>query len=61
VEQIEEEAIAGTVDRNQVHDLLAQAGFAVRREFSDYDFAPYRAGDDLLVVDAVHQSAVGHR
>ncbi|MGD8966448.1 MAG: class I SAM-dependent methyltransferase [Anaerolineae bacterium] len=55
VERIEQQSIAGIVDRGQVHDLLAQVGFSVRGEFSDYDFTPYRAGDELLIVDAVHQ------
>jgi SAM-dependent methyltransferase len=55
VEQIEEESVAGIVDRGQVQDLLAQAGFSVRREFSDYEFTPYRAGEELLIVDAVYQ------
>jgi SAM-dependent methyltransferase len=54
-EQIEEHSVAGIVDREQVHDLLSQACFSVRREFSSYDFTPYRAGDDLLIVDAVYQ------
>jgi SAM-dependent methyltransferase len=56
VEQIEEESIVGVTDRSQVHNLLTQTGFSVRREFSDYDFAPYRPGDDLLIVDAVYES-----
>lgn len=55
VEQIEEHSVAGIVDRGQVYDLLSQAGFLVRREFSCYDFTPYRVGDDLLIVDAVYQ------
>jgi SAM-dependent methyltransferase len=55
VERIEEESIAGIVDRDQVHDLLAHADFSVRREFSDYDFTPYQAGDELLILDAVYQ------
>jgi SAM-dependent methyltransferase len=56
VKRIEQESSAGVVDRDQVHDLLALAGFSIRREFSDYDFTPYRAGDELLVVDAVYES-----
>jgi SAM-dependent methyltransferase len=56
VEQIEERSVVGIVDRGQVQDLLSRAGFSVRREFSDYGFTPYRAGDDLLVVDAVYES-----
>jgi SAM-dependent methyltransferase len=56
VERIEQESIAGITDRGQVHGLLAQVGFSVRREFSDYDFTPYKAGDKLLIVDAVYRS-----
>jgi SAM-dependent methyltransferase len=55
IERIEEHSVAGVVDRGQVHDLLSQAGFSVRREFSDYDFTPYRRGDDLLIVGAVYE------
>jgi SAM-dependent methyltransferase len=56
VRLIEEESVVGIVDRDEVHDLLAQAGFSVRREFSDYDFTPFQPGDDLLIVDAVYQA-----
>ena len=33
--------------------LLDETGFAVRREWRDYDFTPYEAGDALLIVEAV--------
>jgi SAM-dependent methyltransferase len=56
VERIEQASVAGIIDRDHVHDLLALAGFSLRREFSDYDFTPYRPGDDLLIVDAVRES-----
>jgi SAM-dependent methyltransferase len=55
VERIEEYSVAGIVERGEVQDLLSQAGFWVRDEFSDYDFTPYRPGDELLIVDAVYQ------
>jgi SAM-dependent methyltransferase len=56
VERIEQESIAGVVSRDQVRDVLAQAGFSVRREFSDYDFTPFQEGDELLIVDAVSEA-----
>lgn len=31
---------------------MAEAGFLVRHEFSDYAFTPYREGDNLLIVEA---------
>jgi len=53
VEWIEQRSVAAITDRAQVHRLLAGVGFSVRREFSDYDFVPYREGDELLIVEAV--------
>jgi SAM-dependent methyltransferase len=54
VGQIEQSSIAGITERSEVHDLLAETGFSVRREFSDYDFTPYQEGDGLLIVEAVY-------
>jgi len=56
VEQIEEASIVGIVDRGQLYDLLPQAGFSIRREFSGYDFTPFSDDDGLLIVEAVYQS-----
>jgi hypothetical protein len=53
VDRIEEVSVVGVVDRSQVHGVLAEAGFSVRREFSDYDFTPYHDGDRLLIVEAM--------
>jgi SAM-dependent methyltransferase len=52
VDRIEEVSVVGVVDRSQVHGVLREAGFSVGREFSDYDFTPYRDGDRLLIVEA---------
>jgi SAM-dependent methyltransferase len=54
VDRIEQESLVGIVDRDQVHDVLTEAGFSVRREYSNYDFTPYRHGEDLLIVEAVY-------
>jgi methylation protein MtfA len=53
VERIEERSPVGITDRESVHRLLDETGFAVRREWRDYDFTPYEAGDALLIVEAV--------
>jgi hypothetical protein len=53
LEQVEQRSVAAVTDRVQVHQVLAEAGFSVRREFSDYAFAPYREGGELLIVEAV--------
>jgi SAM-dependent methyltransferase len=55
IEPIEQHSVAAITERDQVHRVLAEAGFSVRREFSDYDFTPYREGDELLIVEAVYQ------
>jgi SAM-dependent methyltransferase len=52
LEQVEQRSVAAITDRAQIHQVLAEAGFSVRREFSDYDFTPYREGDELLIVEA---------
>jgi SAM-dependent methyltransferase len=53
VERVEEASLVGVTTRDEIHALLAQVGCHVRREFSDYSFAPYREGDDLLLVEAM--------
>ena len=52
VERVEQRSRAGIVDRAEVHCLLGEGGFVVRREFCDYRFMPYEEGDELLVVEA---------
>jgi hypothetical protein len=53
VEWVEQRSVAAITDRAELHQVLAKAGFSVRREFSDYTFTPYREGDELLIVEAV--------
>jgi SAM-dependent methyltransferase len=55
VNRIEERSLVGLSDRYGVHRVLAEAGFSVVHEWSDYDFAPYQEGDSLLIVEAVNQ------
>ncbi|MGD2143982.1 MAG: class I SAM-dependent methyltransferase [Anaerolineae bacterium] len=54
-ERIAERSMVGHTDRAEVRDVLAEVGFFVRREFSDYDFTPYQEGADLLIVEAVYR------
>ena len=56
IQQIEEMSFVGITNRHGVHQVLAESGFVVKREWSDYDFTPYREGDSLLVVEAVKDS-----
>jgi hypothetical protein len=56
VERVEQQSAAAITDRAQIHQLLAEAGFSVHREFSDYAFTPYREGDKLLIVEAVRSA-----
>jgi SAM-dependent methyltransferase len=53
LERIEETSLVGITDRPGIHRLLAESGFAVRKEWGDYDFTPYQEGDSLLLVEAV--------
>jgi SAM-dependent methyltransferase len=53
LERVEQRSAAAITDRDETHRMLAEAGFSIRREFSDYAFTPYREGDALLVVEAV--------
>jgi SAM-dependent methyltransferase len=55
VERIDETSLVGISSRGDVHELLAEIDCSVRREFSDYDFAPYQEGNDLLIVEAAYQ------
>ncbi len=55
VSRIAESSWVGLVSREEVHSLLATAGFELLREWSGYDFASYREGDSLLIVEAAKQ------
>ena len=56
IDKIEERSLVGITNRQRIHQVLAKAGFAVKREWSDYDFTPYLEGDSLLIVEAVKDS-----
>lgn len=56
VERIEEQSLVGITNRKDIHQVLREAGFRVKREWSDYDFAPYQEGEPLLIVEAAKQS-----
>jgi hypothetical protein len=53
IERIEEISQVGITNKRGIHRVLAESGFAVRKEWGDYDFTPYREGDSLLIVEAV--------
>jgi FkbM family methyltransferase len=55
IKRTEQHSVAAITERDQVHQVLVKAGFSVRREFSRYDFTPYREGDESLIVEAVYQ------
>jgi SAM-dependent methyltransferase len=52
-DRIEQRSWSGITDRTEVHRLLSQSGFVVTREFSDYQFTPFKTGDPSLIVEAV--------
>jgi SAM-dependent methyltransferase len=54
VDRIEERSLVGITDRGTTGRLLRAAGFAVRREWGSYDFAPFQQGNSLLIVEAVN-------
>lgn len=53
IERIEERSLVGIINRQGIHQVLGEAGFAVRREWSNYDFTPYHEGDSLLIIEAL--------
>lgn len=61
MERIEERSQVGIVHREGLHGLLGEAGFAVRREFGDYDLSDYREGGTLLIVEAVKEGNTAGR
>lgn len=51
-ERVEERSLVGLIDREGVHRVLAETGFSVSREFSDYRFTPFQGSSTLLVGEA---------
>jgi SAM-dependent methyltransferase len=52
ISQIEEKSLVGLVDRGKLHNLLTVAGFEIIKEYGDYDFAPYKEDDAVLIIEA---------
>lgn len=59
VSRIEERSLVGITDREKVRSVLERAGFEVKREWGDYNFKPYEAGDSLLIVEAIKTNDAG--
>ena len=53
IERIEERSLVGITSRAAIHRLLGLAGFALRQEWSSYDWKPFEDGDALLIVEAI--------
>ena len=53
VKRIEERSHVGITNRESVHRILASTGFTIQREWSDYDYTPFREGDTLLIIEAI--------
>lgn len=53
IERIEQHSQAGITDYDTLYRLLTRTGFKVMQEFNDYEFTPYKEGDELLVIEAV--------
>jgi SAM-dependent methyltransferase len=53
IERIEETSLVGITSRHGVHRVVAESGFAVRKEWGDYEFTPYQEGGSLLIIEAV--------
>lgn len=56
IERIEERSLVGIIDRDNLHRLLREAGFEVKREFNNYDFTKFQNGDSLLIVEAIKKN-----
>jgi SAM-dependent methyltransferase len=52
IERIEESSMIGVINREQIHSLLHESGFDIKREFCNYDFRKYRPEDRLLIIEA---------
>jgi len=55
VNRFEETSLVGITTRDEIQRLVAKSGATVVAEYSDYQGTPYREGDDLLIVEAVHR------
>jgi hypothetical protein len=53
VERVEETSLVGITGKHGVHRVLAESGFAVRKEWGDYSFTPYQEEGPLLIIEAV--------
>jgi len=53
VDRIEEKSMAGIITRQKLQNLLKKTGFEVKNEFGNYDFSKFKAGDTLLIIEAV--------
>jgi len=51
-DRIEQFSRAGIIERERFHQLLAETGFRLLAEYRDYDLAPYREGDQMLLIEA---------
>jgi hypothetical protein len=52
LERLEESGTVGITSREELHGLLIEAGFEVRREFGNYDFSQFQEEGPLLIVEA---------
>ncbi|MFX1249168.1 MAG: class I SAM-dependent methyltransferase, partial [Promethearchaeota archaeon] len=53
VEKITQHSTAYAITRTKVHQLLRETGFVVHKEYSDYQFSPFKKGDSLLIIEAI--------
>ena len=56
IERIEERSLVGITNREDIHRLLALAGFVVRHEWGSYDRKRFIEGDAVLIVEASRQA-----
>lgn len=52
IERIKQPSAAVITTRTKVHELLEETGFAIEKEYCDYNFSPFKEGDSLLIVEA---------
>ena len=52
VSQIEEKSLVGLIEREKLESLLTVTGFEIIGEYGDYDFAPYKEDDAVLIIEA---------
>jgi SAM-dependent methyltransferase len=53
INRIEEHSTVGIIDRQGIHSTLSESGFEVNKEFSNYDYTPYKEGDETLIIEAI--------